>query len=41
MIFWSQKNIQRVMALVDMGGKTSITYGDLTKFDGDGVMIGI
>lgn len=31
-IFWSQKNIQRVIALVDTGTETSIIYGDLTKF---------
>jgi len=28
------------MALVDTGAKTSIIYGDLTKFNGDRVMIG-
>jgi len=39
-IYWSWKNIQRVMALVDTGAETSIIYGDLTKFNGDRVMIG-
>lgn len=38
-IFWSQKNIQRVMALVDRGAEASIIYGDTTKFNGDRVMI--
>uniref|UniRef100_A0A669QJJ3 ribonuclease H n=1 Tax=Phasianus colchicus TaxID=9054 RepID=A0A669QJJ3_PHACC len=40
MIYWSQKNIQRVMALVDTGAETSIVYRDPTKFDGDRVVIG-
>ena len=39
-IYWSRKNIQRVMALVDTGAETSRIYGDLTKFNGDRVMIG-
>ena len=39
-IYWSQKNVQRVMALVDTGAETSIIYGDPTKFNGDRVMIG-
>ena len=39
-IFWSRKNIQRVIALVDTGMETSIIYRDPTKFDGDRVMIG-
>lgn len=38
-VFWSRKNIQRVMALVDMGAETSVTYGNPTKFNGDRVMI--
>ena len=37
---WSQKNIQRVMALVNTGAETSIIYGDLTTFNGDREMIG-
>jgi len=40
MIFWSQKNIQRAMALVDTEVETSVIYGDPTKSDGDRVMIG-
>ena len=39
-IFWSQMNIQGVMALVDTGVGTSIIYRDLTKFNGDRMMIG-
>ena len=39
-IFCSWKNIQWVMALVDMGADMSIIYADLTKFQGGGVMIG-
>ena len=39
-IYWSRKNIQRVMALVDTGAEPSIIYGDPTKFSGDRVMIG-
>ena len=39
-IYWSRKNIQRVMALVDTGAETSRIYGDLTKFNGDRMMIG-
>ena len=38
--FGSLKSIQRVMALVDTGAETSITYGDLTKFNGGRGMIG-
>lgn len=40
MTFWSQKNIQRVMALVDTGTGKAIIYGDPTKFNGDRVMVG-
>ncbi|XP_052553514.1 uncharacterized protein LOC128087697 [Tympanuchus pallidicinctus] len=40
MIYWSRKNIQRVIALVDTGAETSIIYGDRRKFDGERVMIG-
>ena len=39
-ILWSRENIQRVMALDDAGAETSIIYGDLIKFNGDGVMTG-
>lgn len=34
-VFQSWKNIQQVMALVDMGAETSIVYGEPTKFHGD------
>ena len=38
-IFRSQKNIEQVMALVDMGAETLIIYGDPTKFHAARMMI--
>ena len=40
MIHWSQKNVQRVTALVDTGAETSIIYGDPNQFSGSKAMIG-
>jgi len=39
-IYWSWKNIRRVLALVDTGAETSIIHGHPTKFNSNRVVIG-
>ena len=39
-IFWSWRNVQWVMALMVTDVGTAVVYGDLTKFQGERVMIG-